>query len=391
VTGTSRLADPPNRAWRATPPRWARLVLPLAGLALGAAACGQGPGAGDQSTVIPTARETTGSASLTAYNMVPIGGRFLDADNGSIVRASCTADGCAYQLLTTTDGGHSWRLAAVPGQSVVSAPLDDANAVVLPGGQVVTEIQVAAGRPARHTGDRGSSWPTQNAEPLGATRKVPAKDALVAFCAESVSCSEPVLRVIGPNGASSSYGPPPPTMTETISAGRVAGGALWIQGRDGVGRVLLAVSNDNGGNWRVHRIPAPAAATVDLAGGGDVVWALSLSAPDTGGSGGTAPNAPGRKLRQTLFYSGDAGRSFALVKVPTDYQVNTGGGIGTTGTGNAVISAGGKVVVIAPDGTTNPVSSVHGAVYDLGSQVLVYSSTGSWVSSDGESWSPLPK
>jgi hypothetical protein len=394
VTETSQKADPPESRWRSIPPRWARLVLPAAALAVALAACGQGPGPGDQTTDVPSADQSgVGETPLAAYNMTPIGGRFVGDDNGFLVRTRCTVDGCAYELLSTVDGGQTWKTAAVPGAPVVSAPLDDANAVVLPGGQVVTEIQVADERPARHTNDRGVSWPAQVAEPTGVTNRVPDNSALVAFCPQSIACSEPVLRVVRPNGSSSSYGPPPSTLAETVSATRVSDGALWVQGRDGVGRVLLAVSHDEGAHWTMHRVPAPAAASVDIAGGGKAAWALALTDPDTGttaGSGGTVSFDPSREMRQSLLYSSNSGASFSPVKVPDAYRINKGSGIGVTESGNAVISAAGKVAVISPDGTVTAVTAVHGGVYDLGGRVLVFSPEGSWTSSDGENWSKLP-
>ena len=338
-------------------------------------------------------RSDGGDTSLTVYDMTPIGGRFVNGDRGFLIRTRCTEDGCAYELLSTVDGGQSWRAAAVPGATVVSAPLDDANAVVLPGGQVVTEIQVAGDRPARHSNDRGASWPAQMAEPTGATNRVPDNAALVAFCPQSIACSEPVLRVVRPNGSSSTYGPPPPTLTETVSATRVSNGALWVQGRDGVGRVLLAISHDEGAHWTMHRVPAPSAASVDIVGGAKSAWALALADPDTsttGGSGGNVSFDPNREMRQSLLYSSDSGASFSSVKIPDAYRINKGSGIGVTQSGNAVISAEGKVAVISPDGTVTAITAVHGAVYDLGDRVLVFSSEGSWTSSDGETWSKLP-
>lgn len=393
MTETSRTADPPKARWCAIPTGWARLALPIVALAVTLSACGKSPGAGDQSTAVPSSEDSAANTSLTAYDMMPIGGRFLSKADGSIVRTRCTEEGCTYELVSTVNGGTTWKAAPVPGPSVVSAPLDDANAVVLPGGQVVTEIQVSDARPARHSKDRGVSWPAQVAKPTGVTNRVPASAALVTFCAQDIDCAEPVLRVINPNGSSSSFGPPPLNLTESISATRATDGSLWVQGRDGVGRVLLAVSGDNGGRWTVHRVPAPAAASVDLAVSGDAVWALALTDPDTGttgGSGGTVPVDPGRKLRQSLLYSPDSGANFSAVKVPAAYGVNSGSGIGVTESGDVVISGEGKIAVIAPDGTVTAVAAAHGQVYDLGEQVLVYGSDGSWISSDGENWVKIP-
>jgi hypothetical protein len=396
VTETGHLADPPALSSPAARLRRPRVVVALTAAALALAACGQGPGAGDESTAVPTVQQSAAAdGSMTAYNMAPIGGQFLDAGNGSIVRARCTSDSCSYELVSTVDGGANWKTATVPGTPVITTPLDDAYAVVLPEGQVVTEIQVSAdSRPARHTADGGTVWQSQSAQPAGATYQVRDSETLVAYCAQSVNCSEPVLRVINRNGDSTSFGPPPAQMTETVSATRNADGSLWVQGRDGVGRVLLAISKNNGNSWTVNRVPAPSAATVEIAGNGNAIWALTLTDPDTGttgGSGGTVPNEPGRRLRQSLLYSNDGGASFVAVKVPDAYRTNTGSGLGVTSGGSAVIAAGGQVVVIAADGTTTPVAAVHGAVYDLGKRVLVYSSSGSWITSDGQSWTELPR
>ncbi|MFI5958359.1 hypothetical protein [Cryptosporangium sp. NPDC051539] len=330
------------------------------------------------------------SSSLESYSGIPIGGRFSDAGHGALVRAECTADGCGYQVVSTSDGGKNWSTADVPGAPVTSTPLDDAYAVVLPGGQIVTEIQVEADRPARRTADGGKSWAPQRAAPLGGTNRVGSGEALVGWCAQSVDCAEPFLRVIRPNGTSASFGPPPPQLSETVGASRVADGALWVQGRDGVGRVVLAVSRDNGKSWTINRVPAAAAATVDIAGSGETAWALSLSDPANGGTGGTVPTEPGRKLRQSLLYSADAGRSFNPVKLPEEYRLNTGSGIGVTDSGAAVIASDGRVAVVTPDGSITDATDVEGSVYDLGGKVLVYGPNGSWVTSDGSSWAALP-
>jgi hypothetical protein len=362
----------------------------LTATALVLSGCGDRSAADDESTVAPTSNDDTLSASLAAYDGLPVGGRFLDADGGALVRARCSADSCSYQLLRTSDGGRNWAVSAVPGKPVTSAPLDDAYVVVLPGGQVVAEIQVDGDRPARRTTD-GKSWSEQNAQPLGVTSDVPGNGALVGWCSSNVDCAEPFLRVIAPNGSSKSFGPPPPQLTETISATRVPEGSLWIQGRDGVGRVVLAVSRDNGHKWTINRVPAPSSSSVDLAGAGELVWALSLADPDTGGSGGTVPVEPGRKTRQSLLYSTNSGGSFDSVKLPEEYRLNSGSGVGVTDAGDAVISAGGRIAVVAPTGTVTPVDDVTGAVYDLGSRVLVYGPKGSWVTADGETWTALPR
>ncbi|MFG1926638.1 hypothetical protein [Cryptosporangium sp. NPDC048952] len=363
----------------------------LAASALLLSACGDRSAADSESTASPTSNDDTLSSSLVAYDGVPIGGRFLDADNGALVRAHCAADSCTYQLLRTSDGGQSWDVSTVPGEPVTSTPLDDAYAVVLPGGQVVTEIQVDESRPPRRTTD-GKKWPTYGAQPLGVTSVVPDNSALVGWCSLDVDCAEPFLRVIGPNGSSKSFGPPPPQITETISASRVSEGALWIQGRDGVGRVVLAVSRDSGKHWTINRVPAPSSSSVDIAGAGELAWALSLADPDaSGGTGGTAPSEAGRTTRQSLLYSTNSGGSFDSVKLPEEYRSNTGSGVGVTDAGNAVIASDGRVAVVSPSGQLTPVNDVSGAVYDLGSQVLVYGPKGSWVSRDGETWSALPK
>lgn len=394
VTETSRLADPPARRLPALRSSRRFLAGMLASTAL-VAACGQGPGAGDdRGTSTPTVDESdsTLSSSLAAYNGTPIGGRFIDADRGAVVRTLCTEDGCRYQLLTTADGGVHWQMADVPGPPVLSAPLDDAYAAVLPSGEVITEIQVDDDRPARHTTDGGKTWPAQSAAPKGITTHVPANGVLVDWCAASVTCVEPLLRVIGPGGDSASFGPPPAQLSETISAGRVAEGSLWIQGRDGVGRILFAVSRDDGAHWTVTRVPVAAAATVEIVGAGEVAWALSLTDPaSAGGTGGTVPVERGRMLRQSLLYSANSGASFELVKLPEDYRLNTGSGIGITESGDAVISSDGKIAVVSPEGDVTAVKDVRGAVCDLGSRTLVYGSTGSWVSTDGENWRALPK
>ncbi|WP_073262178.1 hypothetical protein [Cryptosporangium aurantiacum] len=363
----------------------------LAAAALVLAACGDGT-AGDQnqSTAGPTSDDTL-TSSLDAYNDAPIGGRFSDAERGALVRARCAADSCTYQLVRTEDGGATWSVSAIPGAPVTSAPLDDAHAAVLPGGQVVTEIQVGADRPARHTADGGKTWPAHNAAPLGVTDKVPSNGALVGWCSQSVDCAEPFLRVILPSGASASFGPPPAELTETVRATRVADGSIWVQGRDGVGRVLLAVSRSNGTEWTTNRVPAPASSNVDIVGTGELAWVLSLSEDSGGGTGGTAPGAPARKLRQSLLYSQTAGASFDSVKLPEEYRLNTGSGIGVTDAGDAVISSDGRVAVISPSGQVTPVNDVKGAVYDLGPQILVHGPGGSWVSADAKTWSPLPK
>ena len=362
----------------------------LAIAALGLSACGEGTADGDGGTPEPASDDTL-SSSLVAYNGVPIGGRFLDADRGALVRTLCAADSCTYQLLRTSDGGQTWAASAVPGDPVSSTPLDDAYAVVLPKGQVVTEIQVDASRPARRTAD-GTTWSPQRAAPVGTIDVVPDDAALVGWCAQSVDCAEPFLQVILANGTSRSFGPPPPTITETISATRVAEGSLWIQGRDGVGRVVLAVSRDDGRSWTINRVPAPATAVVDIAGAGEVAWALSLTDPETGsGSGGTTPLEPGRKSRQSLLYSADSGATFNSVKLPEEYRLNTGSGVGVTDSGDAVISTDGRVAVVSPAGEVTPVKGVQGQVYDLGARILVFGARGSWTSADGESWTPLPK
>jgi hypothetical protein len=370
------------------------MALPLLAIAaLVLAACGQGPGAGDDRVTTQSTSDdnATLSSSLESYNGVPIGGRFLDVNRGSLVRAHCTRDACGYQLLATGDGGITWKAAEVPGPPVTSTPLDDAYAVVLPGGQVVTEIQVDGERPARHTADGGKSWPTHNAAPIGVDSEVPATGALVGWCAQSVDCAEPFLRVIRPNGSSFTFGPPPAQLSETISAGRVPEGSLWIQGRDSVGRVVLAVSRNDGVSWTTNRVPAAASATVDIVGAGEVAWALSLTDPDSNsGSGGTVPAEPGRKLRQSLLYSANSGASFETVKLPEEYRLNTGSGIGITESGAAVISSDGEVIVVEPSGEITVIKSVSGAVYDLGSKVLVYGPKGSWVSADAKNWTPLP-
>ncbi|GAA0230002.1 hypothetical protein [Cryptosporangium japonicum] len=354
-------------------------------------ACGDRSAADSESTASPTGNDETLSSSLVAYDGLPIGGRFRDAENGALVRAKCTADSCSYQLLRTSDGGQSWTASTVPGEPVTSTPLDDAYAAVLPGGQVVTEIQVGADRPARLTTD-GKTWPEHSAQPLGVTNVVPSNSALVGWCSQDADCAEPFLRVIGPNGTSKSFGPPPPQLTETVSATRVAEGSLWVQGRDGVGRIVLAVSRDDGRNWTINRVPAPSASSVDLAGAGEVAWALSLAEPGvSGGTGGTAPSETGRRTRQSLLYSTNSGGSFESVKLPEKYRLNTGSGIGVTDSGDAVIASDGRVAVVSPGGELTPVSEVSGAVYDLGAQVLVYGAKGNWVSADGKTWSPLPK
>ncbi|WP_035858253.1 hypothetical protein [Cryptosporangium arvum] len=363
----------------------------LAATTLLLGACGDRSAADSESTASPTGNDDTLSSSLVAYDGLPIGGRFLDADDGALVRAHCGADSCSYQLLRTSDGGRSWVASTVPGDPVTSTPLDDAYAVVLPGGQVVTEIQVDADRPARLTTD-GKTWPAHSAQPLGVTKVVPANSALVGWCSQDVDCAEPFLRVIGPNGSSKSFGPPPPQLTETISATRVAEGSLWIQGRDGVGRIVLAVSRNEGRNWTVNRVPAPSASSVDLAGAGEVAWALSLADPDvSGGTGGTAPSENTRRTRQSLLHSTNSGSSFDSVKLPEEYRVNTGSGVAVTDSGDAVIASEGRVAVVSPGGELTPVTQVSGAVYDLGARVLVYGPKGSWVSADGKTWSPLPK
>ncbi|TQS44957.1 hypothetical protein [Cryptosporangium phraense] len=381
MTESGRPADPLRR----------RTLLPLVvigGLFL--AACGQGSATGEtENTAGPTSDDTL-SSSLASYTGIPIGGRFEDAEHGAVVRAKCAADGCGYQVLTTSDGGKTWSTADVPGPPVTSTPLDDAYAVVLPGGQIVTEIQVDADRPARRTADGGKTWAPQKAAPVGVTTSVAGNEALVGWCAQSVDCAEPLLRVIRPNGTSASFGPPPAQLTETISASRVPEGALWVQGRDGVGRVVLAVSRDNGKSWTLNRVPAAAASTVSIAGAGDAAWALSLSDPDTGGAGGTVPTEPGRKTRQSLLYSADSARTFNPVKLPEDYRLNTGSGVGVTDSGAAVIASDGRVAVVTPDGDVTDVPDVQGAVYDLGDKVLVYGPKASWVTSDGTTWNQLP-
>jgi hypothetical protein len=396
------MADPPSDIQSAAPPRRLRLAahgrlpaaLAVSALTLGVAACGQGPGAGDQTTAIPSSAVSSDDSSLTTFDMLPIGGRFRDADHGAIVRTLCTDDGCSYQLVSTADGGASWKTEAIPGQPVVNSPLDDAYATVLGNGEVVTEIQVADGRPARHTSDGGTSWPAQSAQPLGAATRVPENGALVSYCAQSVNCPEPVLRVINADGSSNTFGPAPGNIVETISAARAPGGNIWVQGRDGVGRGMLAISKNDGASWTMNRVPVPASASIQLAGSDDDIWALSLTDPQNSGgntgAGDAAPIEPGRKLRQTLFYSSDGGDSFKEVKVPANFQLNTGSGVSATSSGDAVLASDGKVVIIAPDGTTKQITSVHGAVYNLGAEVLVYGSDGSWISDDGEKWKELP-
>ena len=130
---------------------------------------------------------------------------------------------------------------------------------------------------------------------------------------------------------------------------------------------------------------------MDLAGVGEVVWALSLADPNTGGSGGTVSAERGRKTRQSLLYSTNSGGSFDSVKLPEEYRLNSGSGVGVTDSGDAVISAAGRVAVVSPSGEVTPVDDVTGAVYDLGSRVLVYGPQGSWVSADGATWTALPK
>lgn len=363
----------------------------LAATALLLGACGDRSAADSESSASPTSNDDTLSSSLAAYDALPIGGRFLDADNGALVRSRCAADSCSYQLLRTSDGGRSWSASTVPGQPVTSTPLDDAYAVVLPDGQVVTEIQVGPDRPARRTAD-GKNWTEHSAQPLGVTSVVPSNSVLVGWCAQDVDCAEPFLRVIGPKGTSTSFGPPPPQLTETVSATRADEGSLRVQGRDGVGRTVLAVSRNDGRNWTINRVPVPSASSVDLAGSGEVTWALSLADPDvSGGTGGTAPSENNRRTRQSLLYSTNSGGSFGTVKLPEEYRPNTGSGVGVTDSGDAVIASEGRVAVVSPGGELTPVPQVSGAVYDLGAQVLVYGPKGSWVSADGKTWSPLPK
>jgi hypothetical protein len=358
------------------------LVLTV-GLVAGAMVSCRGQGTAGDNNVIRTpeaGRGSNGPLALKDYDGAVIGGGFRDGQRGAIVRAVCSTSKCGYQAASTGDGGVTWSVHTIPVPAPSFNPTDDANAAVLPGGQIVVDLQIQPGKQGLISADGGGVWSDRMPQPIGATTRIPPTAALVGSCPQVASCTEPVLRVIGANGTSSPYGPPPAGLVETIDAGRLADGSIRVYGRDISGRVITLLSRDQGRSWVVTPVDTTAGGMVTIAGIQANVWVQQvIDGPD------------GKGRLQSLMRSADGGRTFVSVPLPTAYTANDGGTVGVTTSGAALVSTtGGRVAIIGVGGDVSAVPQVRGTVRDLGALTLVSGSTGAWISADGVHWRSLP-
>lgn len=203
---------------------------------------------------------------------------FTDPDTGYLIAQCVTGDPCAPTLARTGDGGHSWATTALP-------PIEsDPDLLVFPDGRLAIGGHVSA--------DEGRTW-----QPAPGRTGQPA----AAGPGQILRLREAVEVWDSGYGYSGTLATQPGLTVHWLASTATAGGDWWAAGQLN-GQAAVAVTRDDGRNWKV----TPLGVTGQIAQVttlGTHVYAAVLDA---------------NGLVQAIFYSVDSGIAFR--------QTSAGGG-----------------------------------------------------------------
>jgi hypothetical protein len=315
---------------------------------------------------------------------MPLSGRFVDANHGSLVLVRCASlpvdntDGCTIRLVVTTDGTRFADRPTVPGgDSVADFP---------PSLWAFDDGALVYGHIGRRwvSNDAGLTWREVSTTPAGEVTTVPDDAKLVSIRPEEREA--PI--VLASDGTSYTLSTAPAGATDVQSNlaylnGEAVDGSFFL-----TSGIDLLVSTDRGATWQ----PADTGdAVVTEILGSDGRRAYALANTERGG--------PPR-----LLMSEDHGLTWSTVPMPalTPVLGSTPGvygeenvrtlSIAVVPTGGVLLTDTARVWRLPPDGTTfEPVADDHtAAVLGMSGAMLALrgdvTSTAFHVSSDGAQW-----
>ncbi|MGY0002714.1 hypothetical protein [Micromonospora sp. I033] len=233
-------------------------------------------------TPTPDGKITVRKVSLPGVQGDLVDLRFVDSRTGWAFFDTCAAmdsgaTGCRRAVARSTDGGASWRRAALPPASTGSAhlmPVDGTTLVVEAGGRYLV------------TTDGGATFSDHplDSPPEAIQRMTATPGGLILGCPSPYSATDAhttcerkqVMRV----GVGALPHQPPVALRQNVENALLEGadGRLWLTARDDA-RLSVVTSDDRGASWR--RLPAvEAARALTVSPDGREVWLVRTDRPN---------------------------------------------------------------------------------------------------------------
>jgi hypothetical protein len=235
-------------------------------------------------TTGPAGTTTTASTSARSSDMSVNGLDFADPNNAlAVVQRGCADHRCTVEVWVYRDGAWSTRRSPFPPAQTnwfKGTVINFGKGRLLLG--LVGDISSSW-----YSADDGRTW-TELPQQLQSVSTIPKDARLWVICADSDSdCRSRQIQVLLPNTGRIAVLPKPANF-ELLDVGEQdSSGRWWLTGR--VDKVpAVAVSDDDGRSWQVHRIADRASSNwTELTIVGNTVWASLLDPPGaSNGMGG---------------------------------------------------------------------------------------------------------